>query len=125
MKRDMELVRSILLALEEAPFDGGPLGRLEHKDHTSEEVSYHLMLLHEAGLIHAFDFSPDEDTDWVPGWLTWAGHEFLDAARDNTRWKKALALVKNKGGGAVFEVLKQVLVSQVKEQVLGPTAATP
>ena len=34
MKRDTELVRSILFAIEEAPFDGGPMGRLKHKDHT-------------------------------------------------------------------------------------------
>jgi hypothetical protein len=66
--------------MEDAPFDGGPLRMPPITDHDHNEVSYHVMLLHEAGLIHAFDFSGDEFTDWRPAYLTWEGHEFLEAA---------------------------------------------
>ena len=121
MKRDMDLVRAILFALEEAPFDGGP-HQLRLEGHPPEEIAYHVMLLDEAGLIKAFDFSGDEFTDWRPSHITWAGHEFLNAARDNGRWNKAKSLVKEKGGGLVFEVLKQVLLDQFKSQVLGTTS---
>ncbi len=123
MKRDMDLVRAILFALEELPFDGGPL-ELKIEGHSPEEITYHVMLLDEAGLIKAFDFSGDEFTDWRPSHITWAGHEFLNAARDSGRWNKAKALVKEKGGGIVFEVLKQVLLDQFKSHVLASGTAT-
>ena len=42
--------------------------------------------------------------------MTWAGHEFLDAAREGTRWNQAKELVKKRGSGMMFEVLKTVLV---------------
>ncbi len=118
MKREMDLVRSILFALEDAPFDGGPLD-LEIEGHSEVEVTYHVMLLAEAGLIRAFDFSSDEFPEWRPAYLTWQGHEFLNAARDTGRWQKAKALVKEKGGGMVFEVLKDVLIEGMKTNVLG------
>jgi hypothetical protein len=35
--------------------------------------------------------------------LTWEGHEFLDAARDEKRWKKAMSTVKEKGGTITIE----------------------
>jgi uncharacterized protein DUF2513 len=30
--------------------------------------------------------------------LTWAGHEFADAARDEKRWKKAMQSFERKAG---------------------------
>jgi len=80
------------------PFDGGPL-ELEIEGRSPEEITYHVMLLDEAGLIKAFNFSGDQFTDWRPSHITWAGHEFLNAARDSGRWNKAKALVKENGGG--------------------------
>jgi len=47
MKRDMDLVRQILLAIENLESVDQPVD-LNFDDHTSEEVSYHVMLLDEA-----------------------------------------------------------------------------
>ena len=69
------------------------------------------MLLHQAGLIHAFDFSRDEFTDWKPAFLTLQGHEFLEAAKDDTRWNRAKSQFKEKGVPMIFDVLKSLLVS--------------
>ena len=79
------------------------------------------MLLDEVGLIKAFNVSSDKSPNWCPSHITWSGHEFLNAARDSSRWNKAKALVKEKGGGIVFEVLKQVILDQFKTHVLGST----
>jgi hypothetical protein len=46
--------------------------------------------------------------------LTWAGHEFADAARDETRWKKAMGFVKEKGGAVTIGVLTQLLISLMR-----------
>ena len=107
--------------LEDAPFDGGPL-RVKNADHPADEISYHVMLLYQAGLIHAFDFSGDEFTDWRPAYLTWQGHEFLEAAKDDTRWNRAKSQFKEKGVPMVFDVLKSLLVSYAK-QALGPAGS--
>ena len=119
MKRDMDLIRNILIALEDAPFHGRPL-TIKHPDHSPDEISYHVMLLHQAGLIHAVDHSGDEFVDWYPEYLTWQGHEFLEAAKDDTRWSRAKNHVKEKGGPMVFDVLKSLLVSYAKQAVFGP-----
>ena len=50
------------------------------------------MLLNEARLVKAVNFSTTYgDSNWVPLRLTWEGHDFLDAARNEDRWKKAKA----------------------------------
>ena len=47
--------------------------------------------------------------------LTWKGHEFVDAARNETRWKKAMGIVRDKGGSITLDVLKEPLISMIKE----------
>jgi hypothetical protein len=116
MKRDMDLARAIMLKLEDEPFDGGPT-KLTNPDYPDNEISYHVMLLHDAGLIHAFDFSGDGHPNWQPAYLTWAGHEFLEAAKDDTRWNRAKNYLKEQGSPMLFEVLKTLLVSYVKQKV--------
>jgi hypothetical protein len=118
MKRDMELIRKILLNIEESDFTGGWI-EIELEGYDESEVSYHTMLLHEAGLIDAIDLSTMNNTIWKPKYITWAGHEFLDAARDNNRWEKAKNIMKEKGGGMTFDVLKSVLIQIMMKAVQG------
>lgn len=115
MKRDMDLVRQILRAMEaRAWMERQPLvldGR------TEEEMAYHVKLLAEANLVEAVDASTRAGLNWIPIALTWDGHEFLDAAREDTRWNIAKRTVTEKAGAVTFEVLKQVLVSLAKKAV--------
>ncbi len=115
MKRDMDLARAILLAVEEK---GGPDGGSEidigFPEKTPEEVSYHVQLLHEAGLLQATDYSSIGDYDWMPERLTWEGHEFLDAARNETLWNRAKSITLEKTGGLGFESVKFALIQMIK-----------
>lgn len=77
------------------------------------------MLLDEAGLIEAIDLSSRNGPAWLPQRLTWAGHEFIEASRDESRWHKALNLMKEKGGGMVLDVLQSVLIQLMTKSVLG------
>ncbi len=47
--------------------------------------------------------------------LTWKGHEFLDAARNNTVWRKALAHVKKAGVAVTLPVLEDLLKKAAKD----------
>jgi len=110
MKRDMDLIRTILLQIEEK--GGNPFGSvaLAIPDHSPAAVSHHILLLHDAGLIHATDDSTTAEFRMEANRLTWEGHEFLDAARNDTVWNKAKDIVKEKGGTIPFEVLKGLLI---------------
>ena len=117
MKRNMNLVRQILLEVEKQPFTGEWVD-LELEEYTPEEITYHVIILYEAGLIQAQDLSTFGGVDWKPTRLTWQGHEFLETAKDDTRWKKASSIMLEKGGGMAFDVLKQLLTNLMMSQVL-------
>ena len=117
MKRDMDLVRLILLEVEEQPLTGKWLD-LEIDGFTREEIIYHVMILHEAGLLKAINLSSGNGIDWKPMRLTWDGHEFLEAARDDSRWQKAKSTMMEKASGITFEVLKQLLMRLMMDQIL-------
>lgn len=88
MKRDMELVRMILLELENAETEKvkGPLYMEGYYE--SGELAYHLTLLKQAELIEAEYLSNFDGAYWTNLSLNWNGHEFLDAVRQDTIWEK-------------------------------------
>ncbi len=121
MKRNMDLVRQILFEIEKCENPWGP-NEIEIEGHSGQVVSYHIKLLSQAGLMEAEDAScmGPEGFSWSAGPLTWEGHEFLDAARDQTIWKKAKSTVLERVGEVPFEVLKELLIQSVKSSVFGP-----
>ena len=115
MKRDLDLIRDILLSIEA---DGGdPIEPIQItlSGHSRESVSYHVQLLAEAGLIRAADFSSADGSEWRAQRLTWAGHEFLDNARSTTVWVRARARVNDTVESVSLETFKLVLQQLVKE----------
>src|SRR3990172_5582998 len=116
MKRDMDLVRDLLMALEKQDsYDG--FTDLSIEGYSEDQISYHVLLIHEAGLIEAMDMSTFGGPSWKPVRLSWEGHEFLDASRDDSRWSAAKAPLAMAGGGLAFEVLKLLLISSLKQAV--------
>ena len=120
MKRDIDLVRKLLIYLEEKP-NGKIVKDLELEGFLKGEVQYHLILMDQAGLINCERSVSSTTSDRVirvyPFSLTWQGHEFLEASRSDTLWNKAKEIVKSKSGALSFDVLKALLISMVKERV--------
>jgi hypothetical protein len=117
MKRDMDLIREILLKIEEAPYELGWV-EIDIEGRSSAEIAYHIMLLAQSRLIEADNLSTFGGPEWKAKSLTWQGHEFLEVSKDESRWNKAKAVMKEKGGGMVFEVLKVALIELTKSTVL-------
>ena len=119
VKRDMDLVRSILFEVEEA---ARPLsvGDLDYRGHSQEEVVYHVNLMAERGLLDATSIgSWSRPTVYVSiNGLTWDGQDFLDVMRDERVFAKAKKAVKASLGTTTFDVLKAVLVKLSTEAVL-------
>ena len=88
MQLDKDLVREILLAIEASEHSPEESITLSLEDRTPEEISYHVMLLHEAGLLVGRDASVLADLFpvWQAKRLTYKGHEFLDTVRDGEVW---------------------------------------
>ena len=119
MRLDTDLVRDILTKIEGLPFDGG-FHDIVVEGHSPGEITYHVVLLHEAGFVEAMDLSTlDCGVCWKPKRLTYAGHQFLDAARNDTVWAKAKAAVMKTTGTLTIEGLKEALPIVVKSLIEG------
>jgi hypothetical protein len=115
MKRDMDLIRTILQKVESCEDPWGLHETLDIEGYNQNEISYHIKLLHEAGLLNAQEVSemgPD-GFRWWPGSLTWAGQDFLNAAKDDSLWKKAKETVIKPGASFTFDLLLAWLKAQV------------
>jgi hypothetical protein len=53
----------------------------------------------------------------LPFRLTWEGHEFLAAARDESIWKKAKAKVTAAAGDVPIAILKELLMQTLRSQL--------
>ena len=115
MKRDMELIRMVMLEAEKTK-DPYELVDPKIEGYNETEISYHIALLDDAGLLHGQDRSAIGVFRWSAGTLTWAGHEFVEAIRDEEIWKEARAIVEKSGNGVVFDVLRKALVRVMEKR---------
>ena len=114
MKRDMDLIRSIALRLEEQDepldVDNEMATDLGLSGYSNRQIDEHLLIMQEAGLLDGERvMTMDGSVDWINLRLTWHGHEFLAAARDEAIWKQATGKVSSKVGSVTLDVLTRVL----------------
>lgn len=109
MKRDMDLVRLILLEIEDK-FRSTALYNLAIEGYDTETVAYHCKILYEAGLISDYkaQYANNEIYVFGVGSLTWDGNDFLEKIRDNSQWKKVKDTITQKGLPMVIETIKTI-----------------
>lgn len=115
MKRDMELIRFLLITHES---DEKPP---ELERYSNEDVLYNLQLMHDAGLVeaHFIENGSGEVIGAKVFRLTWMGHDFLDASRDNTIWHMAKEKFLKPGVSWTVSVVLEWMKMEVKRRVLG------
>lgn len=120
MKRDMDLIRTILIEIEKSP--GAIYGSSEFKginDHSSDEIQFHLHLLFEAGFIRAIELGRGlGDFRYNVQNITWEGYEFLEKARNEKNWTAAKDMAKQVGSFSIDiikTILTQLLLGQLKD----------
>ena len=112
MKRNMDLIRQLLLDLENDKYDA-PSGYGE------EEIAYHKALLVESKLAHGHATVVMDGSILAEiTRLTWEGHEFLDAARDESGWQQVTRSI-GKTVGTVSLSLLQAMLNQWAAGKLG------
>lgn len=107
MRRDMDLIRLLLLDIEGEE-------EVDLSDYTEDQILYHRHQLVGAKLISGESkvrFLPDgtriyyTSKDYL---LTFEGHDFLDDTRDITVWKKVKEKVAEKGSTVSWTVITAI-----------------
>jgi hypothetical protein len=119
MKRDMDLIRDLLLHVESDPLYNGQSwvtpdipSDVGVSDHSIEEISYHLTLLIEAGYLagNTGIIMPTISK------LTWKGHEFLDDIKDKDVWSKTKERIQGLSGIAL-SVVAEIAKAEIKKKL--------
>ncbi len=108
MKRDLDLARQLLLDIENRGTDCSvSVLRTESNHQSEEQVRYHLRLLIDAGLLKEID----RTSAGIPCVrLTHDGHELLELARSESRWREAKYACQERLGGLSLSVIRGILL---------------
>ena len=108
MKRDLDLTRQLLLDIENRGTDCSVSALRSGSNHQSEEqIRYHLRLLIDAGLLKEID----RTSAGIPCVrLTHDGHELLELARSEPRWREAKYACQERLGGLSLMVIRGILL---------------
>ena len=122
MRRDMDLIRAIVLKLESWELRPGAIvicNDIENdfpiSGYTADQVSYHFNLIAESGWIETGGRNPTSRSFTFRS-LTSKGHDFADSVRDDKIWSttKEGAL---KAGGFTLELLGNIAKGLIKTQL--------
>lgn len=107
MKRDWDLIRTLLLEIEVLErglcFTPRPM-----VGHSLASVQYHLHLLEQAGLVECTDYHPwNGEPVRIANTLTLLGHDLLDSIRDQGAWPAARPSLLGCLGVRPYDVLRQ------------------
>ena len=108
MKRDMDLVREIMLKIEALPAGPPVLYRVSEVEDLV--LLNHLEMLIDAGLVRGKISRSQGARGDVIGisTLTWDGHEWIDLVRDPRVWEEAKTTLQENGSALSFELTKAV-----------------
>ncbi|MHB1461708.1 MAG: DUF2513 domain-containing protein [Armatimonadota bacterium] len=117
MKRDMELIRKLLLYVEDyVTLEGIPANEVSIGGFPDAEVVYNLLLLYKGEYLLVYESRSMTEHQYlrfrIKG-VSWEGHELLDAIRDDRVWTKTMEKLAPVGSVGI-EVLKAVAVSVAK-----------
>lgn len=117
MKRDWELIRKILIKLEQMAEESLPLKDDQFEGVDPDTVSYHFKIMGQAELIETDVITIRGNSLYSAKAITWQGHEFLDKIRNDTVWNKSKAMLKNKGIDLSFDVLKSAATTIISQLI--------
>jgi hypothetical protein len=115
----MDLIRQLLFKMEDQSGGFAPSECEIEGGYTPTQIGYHIWLLGDAGLMNVTDVTSlgSDAPEALPVSLTWAGHDFIAAARNDTIWSHAKEKAKGVGGSLSLAVFKQLLDSLMKHQL--------
>jgi hypothetical protein len=117
MRRDSDLIRAILLAIE-ADERCEILCLPKIDDYDDAMVHFHARLLIEKGLLKTFFPDRTGKQPWVCIRLTWEGYDFLDTIRDPMVWrsvKRAATKVGSWSIETIAAIAKAMILAKMED----------
>jgi hypothetical protein len=109
MKRDWDLIRQVLLEVEELDThtrDKKQYGIRYGERSDTDALAEHALLLYENGYLEAIDAGTMSGPGIVAPKLTWQGHELLDTMRSGPVWNRVKTIASDKGIELTFDAVK-------------------
>lgn len=117
MKLNQDLIRELLLYVEENGIGKSPKRGIEIYGYTQDEIYYHFKKLVEAGYINGE--IKELQSNALDYWdLSWKGHQYLEHIRDKYIWeevKRKLELDGLKTGA--FEIIKEIADNLIRKKL--------
>jgi hypothetical protein len=116
MKRDPNLIRNILIDIENSPA-GKKIKGFQYEGRDQIEILEHVQLLLDENFIEGQVIldSSGEPFHCIVSRMTWTGHEFLAKAKNDTIWKKVLAQAEEKGMSTSWTIINGLLEAAAKK----------
>ena len=111
MRRDPELIRKLVLYIEDHDEVNSTKNRADFPEHDEITVARHIQLLIEDGFAEGKILkiaTPPGIAAAFADRLTSRGHDFADDVRNESVWRKVVAFVAEKGGSVSLAVLTEV-----------------
>lgn len=100
MKRDFDLLRVLLREIEDLP-PGRIASAFKYDGIDKDTIAAHAALLFDAGLVKGkMRYPLKGPPQFQIAGLTWAGHDFIAVAKNDTIWEKARKSVLAPAAGA-------------------------
>ena len=117
MKRDMDLVRQIMLKIEELP--AGPPVQFRMGEVEDPVMLAHLEMMIATGLVNGKITQPygARGAVIIVSGLSWEGHEWIDTVRSESVWESTKAALLDKAGVVSFELSKAVATQLMRRQL--------
>lgn len=117
MKRDLNLLRNMLLRIEELDSNKGKITIASFTDLCDSEalIPLHIELLNDDGFIETSSPIYNHSiTDYCVYRLTASVYDYLDAIRNPSIWESTLDKIHSVGGSVTLEIVKSIAVSIIK-----------
>ena len=108
MKRDWDVIRDVLLAVEALDAKEFENIAFEVAEDDERKTAQHAVLLFKYGFIEGADASTMDGDCVLARGLTWAGHDLLQTIQSKPVWEKVKATAQDKGIELTFEAVKKL-----------------
>jgi Hypothetical protein (DUF2513) len=119
MRRDMDLIRKMVLFLEDHPSGYAP-SELQFEGYTRSQIGYYACLLVDAGLAVGSDVTSlgDNGPNYRLTHLNSAGHDFAENARNQYVWDEVTQEMKDKGViAASIDIVSRMLDKALRRRL--------
>ena len=125
MKRDMDLIREILIFVEDNYKPGQQwIREIKIDGYDDATITEHILLTYQSGFVQRLqNISTFGGTSYWVGNLTNEGYDYLDKIREDTVWNNTKKVIKERGLPMLVETVKTIATALITAATEGAVKA--